>query len=141
MRRVRDRRKHLGCANIRSAKHSDFAIRIRQRCRPFDSVVPVIGLVLEGVPLALGRVAPAHIFKYDHISARRALQAKINAVVLVVRRALQQDRKFSVGLGPKDVRLERDAIMHFHFDVTFIGNSVLVGSEAKSAKNHQGQQC
>ncbi len=81
---------HQRSADVRSAEHANFAVRMRQRRGPLHRVVAVVHLVLEGVPLALGGVAAAHILDHDHEAARDSLAREVGAAVLVVGCALEQ---------------------------------------------------
>ena len=63
MRRMGNRRQHLGGSNIRASIHSNSAIGIRQRRRPFDGVVAVVRFVQKGIPVAVRCVAPANTKK------------------------------------------------------------------------------
>ena len=76
MRRMRNRRQHLGRAHIRSAPHADFAVRIRQRRRPFHGVVTIVRFVLERVPLSVRGVAAADVLNDDDVSRRRSLEGR-----------------------------------------------------------------
>ena len=91
VRRVADGCEHLRSSHVGPAEHADFAVGIRQGGGPFDGVVAVVGLVFEGIPLALGGVAAAHILHDDQVAARGSCAAKVGCVVLVIGRALQQD--------------------------------------------------
>ena len=141
-----NRRQHLGGANVRSAEHPDFAIGIRQRRRPLDRVITVVGFVLERVPLAFGGVAAAHVLKNDHKAARSALQAEIHAIVFVIRRALQQHRELAVGGGTVNIGSKRHAIAHLHGDIPLICDLVPVrclrqrGTEKKGKKQNGSKQ-
>ena len=119
MRWVADGCEHLRGSNVGPAEHADFAVRIRQRGSPFDGVVAVVGLVFEGIPLALGGVAAAHILHDDEVATRRGGAAKVGCVVLVIGRALQQRRVFAIARGVVDVRTQGDAVAGLHGDAAF----------------------
>ena len=83
---------------------------------PLDRVVAVVGLVLEGVPLALGGVAAAHVLHDDHVAARDGLAA--NRRRCPCRRACAgAGREFAVAGGTVDVGVEGDAVAGLHGDV------------------------
>jgi hypothetical protein len=124
---MRDGREHLRRADVRAAEHPDLAIRVRQRARPLHRVVPVVGLVLERVPLALGRVAPAHVLDDDHVAARGGAKSELAVAVLVVGRPLQQHRVLPVVFRAVDVGVERDAVTHLDRHVGLERDAVVVG--------------
>ena len=99
MRRMADGGEHLRGSDIGAAEHADFAVGVGEGGGPLDGVVAVVGFVLEGVPLALGGVAAAHVLHHDHEAAPRRRDGEIGAVVLVVGRALQEDRILAVAGG------------------------------------------
>ncbi len=68
--------------------------------------------MLEGVPLAVGSVAAAHVLNDDDVSFCRRLEAKGRSAALVVRGALQQHRELAIRLRPVDVGAQNDAIAH-----------------------------
>ena len=70
--------------------------------------------MLEGVPLALGGEAAAHILDDHHVAARRALLPKRSAVVLVVGGARQQNRILALRNGPVDVGPQGYAVARLH---------------------------
>ncbi len=112
VRGMRDGGQHLGGAHVGPAEHADLAVRVGQGRCPLHRVVPVVRLVLERVPLALGRVPPAHVLDDDDVAARRGHHAESVAAVLVVRRALEKDGERAVGPGAVDVGLQRHAVPH-----------------------------
>ncbi len=113
---MRNRREHLRCTNVRSAKHSYLAIGIGQGGRPLHRVVAIIGFVFEGVPLAFRGIATANILKDDHKSARCSPNPKDQTVAFVIWCALQQDGKLSFGLRPINISSENNAVAHLRRD-------------------------
>src|SRR3954470_3842200 len=73
---------HLRGPDVRASIHSYSAIGIRQRCRPLDSVVTVVGLVQEGIPFSVRGVASANILVNDNVTAGCAFIPKINGIVV-----------------------------------------------------------
>ena len=69
-------------------------LELGQRGGPFDGVVAVVGLVLEGIPLALGGVAAADILHDDEIATSGGGAAEVGGVVFVVGRALEEHGEF-----------------------------------------------
>ena len=65
--------KHLGRADVGSAKHSYLAIGIRQGRSPFHRVISVSRFMFEGVPLAFGRKTSSDILNHGHIATRCSL--------------------------------------------------------------------
>src|SRR6185295_7061035 len=116
MRRGRESREHLGRADVRSAEHADFAVRVGKRRRPFDRIVAIEALVFEWIEITIRCVAPARVLDDHHISASRRAISEIRRAGLVVRRALEQYWKFSVGFGAIDVGAQRDAVARLHYD-------------------------
>ena len=120
---MRDGGEHLSGADVRSADHADFAVRIRERGGPLDGVVTVIAFVLEGIPFAFGSEAAADVLNDDDVAKRRGPHAELGfAGAFVVRRALEEDRELTVGFGAVDVGAESDAVARFHGDVVFDGD-------------------
>ena len=112
-----DRSEHLRGADIGTAQHADLAVRMRQCGGPLHRVVAIIDLVLEGVPLAVGGVAAAHILHHHHEAARNCLGRKFSGSVLVVGGPLQKHRERTLADWAIDVGLERDAVARLHRDV------------------------
>src|SRR6476661_10837052 len=102
--------------------------------------------MLEGVPLAVGGVAAAHVLNDDDISSRRSFEAKSNSTALVVGRALQQHRELAVHVRPVDIGAQNDAIAHLDGQATFCNYIVgLCGlqkrhgqDQAESSRAHSG---
>ena len=108
MRRMCNRSQHLGGPDIRAAIHSYSAIGIRQRRRPFDSVVAVVRFVQEGIPFAVRCVSSANILGDYDVTASRSLMAEIDAAVIVfiIRSSLEKNGESSwcgwpVNIGAK----------------------------------------
>ena len=89
---------------------------------PLDGVVAVVGLVLEGIPLAFGGVAAADVLHYDEIATRGGGEAEGSGIVLVVGRALKKRGIFAVTGGVVDVGVEGDAVAGLHGDAVFYGD-------------------
>ncbi len=119
MRWMADCGEHLRRAHVRSAEHADFAIGVRQSCRPLHRVVAVVDLVLEGVPLTLGGIAATDVLHDDHEASGDSMAREVGGIVLVIGRALQKDREGSFAGGTIDVGLERDTVAGLHRDVAF----------------------
>src|SRR5581483_9540587 len=101
---------------------------------PFDGVKAVIGFMLERVPFALGGVASANVLDDDDISLRGCAQAESDSPILVVRRALEEDRKFAVGVGAVNICLKFCSIAHGDHDIALHGDRVGVSGECSSSK-------
>ena len=142
MRRVGNRGEHLGCSNVRPAEHSDSSIGIRQRGSPLYRVITVIRFVLENVPLTFGGVSPAHVLENDNVPSSGRLQAEADAVVLVVRCALQQNWKLAVGGGAKDVGVEDHAVAHFDGNVPLVRDRIWFGGKrAGGERQREDRDC
>jgi hypothetical protein len=115
--RVADGGEHLGCADVGAGEHADFAVGVRQSGGPFDGVVAVVGLVLEGVPFAFRVVAAADVLRDDDETVGDAFGAEGGEVVLVVGGAHEQDIEGTVAGGAIDVGVEGDAVAGLHGDV------------------------
>ena len=88
MGRMADGGQHLRRTYVGTAEHTDLAVGVGQRGGPLDGVVAIFGLMLEGVPLALGSIATAHILRHDHEAALGCLAGKDGGVVLAIGRPL-----------------------------------------------------
>ena len=139
VRRMGDGCQHLCRAHVGGAKHSNLAIGIRQRRGPLYRVVAVIGFVFEGVPLAFGRIAAANVLKDDDESACCRTNAEVHAVVLVVRRALQQHGKFSVRRWPINISSENNAVAHLRFYATFDRYGICFGGMGNACDQNQAE--
>jgi hypothetical protein len=71
-----NRSQHLGSPDIRASIHSYSAVGIRQRCRPFDSVVAIVRFVQKGIPFAVRCVASANILVDYDVTVSPALWPK-----------------------------------------------------------------
>jgi hypothetical protein len=112
----------LGDRAVRLAEGAHAAVRARDPGSPLDGVVSVLGLVDEGIPLALGREAPTGVLDDDEVAVRREVPrfAEVRGEVVVplaVRRAPQEHRDGLGGGGPVHVRVQRHAIARAHGDV------------------------
>ena len=125
MGRRRDRRQELRRADVGTAKHADFAVRVRQRRGPFDGVVAVVQFVLEGVELALGLITAANVLCDDDVAAGRAAHAELESSGFVVRRSREQHGKFTGGFRAVDVGAQSHAVAHLRGDVPLDHHSVL----------------
>src|SRR5689334_12419092 len=125
---------HLCCANIGAAKHSNSTVGVWQGCGPLDGVVAVVGFVFEGVPLAFGGIASAHVLNDDDVSARRASKTHAYFIVFVVGSPLQEHRKFAIGFGTEDVGVKSYAVTHFYGNVVLVGNGVRFGGPGEARK-------
>jgi len=114
---VADGSEHLRCADVGTGEHADFAVGMRQSGGPFDCVVAVVGLVLEGVPLALGLIAAADILRDDHEAVFDGFWAEGGEVVFVIRGAHEQDVEGAFASGAIDVGEEGDAVAGLHGNV------------------------
>ena len=112
---------HLRGTDIGSAEHADFAVGMGQRGRPLDGVVAVVDFVLEGVPLAFGGVAAAHILDDDEVTTRRGGEAE-GGGVLVVGRALRRTG-YCHRRGVVDVGIQSDTVAGLHGDAVFYGDA------------------
>jgi len=143
MRRMRDRGKHLRCANVRPAPHTDLAVGIRKGRRPFHGIITVLGFVLEHVPLPFGGVAAAHILDDHDVASYSTLQSEADAAVLVIRGTLQKYRKPAIRLRAEDIGVQGDAVPCFHRNIAFEGDCVGIGTggaDDQSGENQKEQQ-
>src|ERR1039458_2840777 len=133
MRRMCNRRQHLGSPDIRASIHSHSAIGIRQRCRPFDSVVAVVRFMQKGIPFAVRCVASADILVDHDVAAGRALMAKIDVAVAVfiVGSSREKNWESSWCHGPINVGTKHGAIAHGHSDAVFNGHGIGFGCKNK----------
>src|SRR6478752_4635059 len=106
MRRMSDGGEHLRGSDIRSTKHADFAVGIGKRGGPLYGVVAIVGLVLEGIPLALGGVAATDVLHNDKVATGGGRAAEVGFIVFVVRGALKKRRVLAVTSGVVDVGAE-----------------------------------
>src|SRR5215469_11206305 len=95
------------------------------RC-PLDGVISGGGLMAEGIPFSFGGITPAHILNNDHVTMRcRTMRCRAQAEVpalLVIRGALQENRKFAIGFWSVNVGAQNDAVAHLHRHVVFDGD-------------------
>jgi hypothetical protein len=104
-------------ASICAAEHAHLAVGVGQSGGPLHRVVAIVGLVLEGVPLALGGVPTAHILHHHHVAARNRLPGKVRGAILVIGRSLQKHGEVSLAGRPVDVGPERYAVARLHSDI------------------------
>ena len=135
------RGEHLRRADVRAAEHAHPPVCMWQGRRPLDRVVPVVRLVPEGVPLALGGVATADILNDDDVSPGGCFQPESVISVLVVRRALQEHGKAAVRSGPVDVSPQRHAVAHLHGHVGLEDNGVRLGGGPDGRGDQPIHQC
>src|SRR5665213_4468190 len=102
MRWMCNRRQHLCRADVRSSEHSYFPVRIRKRRRPFHRVVTVLRLIAERIPLSFRCVASAYVLDNAHVTGCGRAIAERHATTLVVRSALEQNRKAALLGGSID---------------------------------------
>ena len=133
MRRPTERRLVLGGPRIRAANGTDIAITPGLGGEPFDGVVAVAedagSVVSEWVKFTVRSEPAAHVLDDYGVAppgkefgrADRDLRAPI----LIVRRALQQDRKRAGGVRAGDIRAQDSAVAHRHFDILFEHGFVL----------------
>ena len=141
MGRVADGGEHLRGSDVGSAEHADFAVGVGKRGGPLDGVVAVVGLVLEGIPLALGGVAAADVLHDDEVSAGGGGAAEFGGVVLVIGRALEEDGIFAIAGGMVDVGVEGDAVAGLHGDAVFYGDVGAVCARAMGARQRAIRMC
>ncbi len=84
-----DRREHLGCPDIGTAKHTYLAVGVRQSRSPFDRIVAIVRFVLEGIPLPIGAIATTNVLDDDDVAPSCGLETEASGLALVVRSALQ----------------------------------------------------
>ena len=140
MGRVADGGEHLRGSDVGTAEHADFAVGVGERGGPFDGVVAVVGLVLEGIPLALRGVAAADILDDDEVATQGGATAEFNAVVFVVGRALEECGEFSIARRVVDVCAEGDAVAGLHGDSALDGDiGRLCGGEGGSGDDEEAE--
>ncbi len=96
--------------------------------------------MLERVPLPLGLKPPAHVLRDHHITARRCPQVKIDRPGLVVRRAHQQHRKFSLRLRPVNVRAQRHSVAHLRGHVALHRHFILLRRCSRRQHHRRAQR-
>src|ERR1700693_3545054 len=133
MRRMCNRSQHLGGPDIRASIHSYSAIGIRQRRRPFDSVVAVVRFVQEGIPFAVRCVASATILVDYDVTASRCLSAEIDATVamLVVRSSLEKNGESSWCHVPINIAAKYSAVAHGHRDAVFHSHGIGISCKSE----------
>src|SRR5580704_3233077 len=137
--RMCNRSQHLGGPDIRAPVHSYPAIGIRQRRRPFDSVVAVVRFVQEGIPFAVRGVASANILVDHDVAAGGSLMAKIDAVVamLIVRSSLEKNWESSWRHRPVNISPKHGAVAHGHRDAVFNGHGIGLGGKTELRDDRQ----
>lgn len=115
--------KHLRRAHVGAAEHPHFAVRKGLSRDPFNRVVTILGFVDEGIPLAVGSVAAAHVLQENDIATRGGTLREIDVVTPrngpAVWRTLQEHREFALGIGPEDIAAQNDAVAHLDFNIAF----------------------
>ena len=136
MRRMCNRSQHLGGPDIRASIHSYSAIGIRQRRRPFDSVVAVVRFVQEGIPFAVRCVASANILVDYDVTAGCTLMAEIDVTVavFVVRSSREKNGKFSWRRWPVNISAKYGAVAHRHRDAVFHSHGIGIGCKSRIAE-------
>ena len=94
--RIRNRERMLRRAGVGRPDRANSAVGPRLRAYPRRGIEPVVRIVANGPPVALGLVPRTHVLNDHDVAARHEVVGGRCRAVLVVRRALQESRELAI---------------------------------------------